>query len=388
MKAPIAGFAGLTDAQLLKFGLFAEGLTLTDRAWIAIRDLTGTESISSADYASTSGVILRLDGDVWVNAPVSRHNSNFVDAPPYRLDFDQGFVVEGAGLISAAALWRQPAFHGTSGPDGSPLNNLVVTHADRVRLSPLRSCAMTCDFCNIPFDDPLSSYRLKPVESAICGIRAAVEDPVQPAGHLLISGGTPKPKDTAALLDTYLQILDMFPQLPVDIMNVPLSGLFDWERLDATGNFREVSINIEIFDREVARRLTPHKFNRGLSFYLREIETAVGALGTGRVRSMLLVGVETMEATLAGVRSITERGGVAVLSPFRPDPGTPMSSHPPPSQSDMLETYLRAEELVGSLGGSLGPGCTPCTHNTLTISGRAGAAVAYPHGHPRLVGAL
>lgn len=378
--------AELTDAQLLKFGLFAEGLALTDRALAAIRDVTGDESISSVDYASTSGVILRLEEDVWVNAPVARHNSNFVGTPPFRLDFDGGFFVEGDGLSSEAALWRQPAFHGTSGPDG-PLNNLVVTHADRARLSPLRSCSMTCDFCNIPFDDPLSSYRLKPVEASIHAIRTALDDPVQPAGHLLISGGTPKPKDTGALLNTYLQILDAFPSVPVDIMNVPLSGLFDWDRLASRSNFGEVSMNLEVFDRDTARRLMPHKFRRGMPFYLGEIETAVRTLGPGRVRSMLLVGLETMESTLEGVRAVTQRGGVAVLSPFRPDPRTPMSNCRPPTRTEMLETYLRAEDMVSSLGGSLGPSCTPCTHNTLTVSGRGGAPVAYSHGHPSLGGA-
>lgn len=377
--------AGLTDAQLLKFGLFAEGLALTDRALTAMRDLTGAESISSVDYASTSGVILRLEDDVWVNAPVARHNSNFVGMPPFRLDFDDGFFVEGDGLASEAGLWRQPAFHGTSGPDGA-LNHLVVTHADRARLSPLRSCSMTCDFCNVPFDDPLSSYRLKPVGASIRAIRTALEDPVQPAGHVLISGGTPKPKDTGALLDIFLEILGAFPSVPVDIMNVPLPGLFDWPRLSASSNFREVSINLEIFDRDIARSLMPHKFGRGVPFYLGAIESAVVALGPGRVRSMLLVGLETMDSTLEGVRAVTERGGIAVLSPFRPDPRTPMSSYRPPTRTEMLQVYLRAEDIVSSLGGSLGPGCTPCTHNTLTISGRGGAPVAYSHGQPRLGG--
>ncbi len=54
-----------------------------------------------------------------------------------------------------------------------------------------------------------------------------------------------------------------------------------------------------------------HKYNQGLAFYLDYIEQAAAALGPGRVRSMLMVGLEPMEMTLAGVAAIAERGGVS-----------------------------------------------------------------------------
>lgn len=371
----------LTEAQRLKFGLFGDGLNITDAARTALGELTENGRLSSADYASTSGLILELDDDTWVNAPIHDYNPNFVIDSPYVLDFTGTFVVEGEGLSSAASIWRQPAFHGTRGPHGD-LNNLVVTHTDRARLSPLRSCAMKCDFCNIPFDDPLAFYRFKPLEAAIHAIQTAIDDPIQPARHLLISGGTPKPKDAEQLGQLYLDVISTFPDFPVDLMNVPIRGLFDWEALDRAGSFREVSINLEIFDRDIAHRLMPHKYNRGMPFYLDEIEAAAHILGEGRVRSMLLVGLEPLSSTLDGVRAIIERGGVPVLSAFRPDPGTPLSETRPPDAEELLYAFLRAEEVATSMGGELGPGCTPCTHNTLTLAGRSSTQAAYPYGHP------
>lgn len=373
--------ASLTQAQRLKFGVLGEGLTVTDRARRMLADLTGGGSLSSADYASTSGMILELDDDTWVNAPINDYNPNFVQDSQYCLDYSDSFVVQGAGLASAASIWRQPAFHGMQGLHGK-FNNLVVTHADRARLSPLRSCAMKCQFCNIPFDDPLQLYRFKPREAAIHAVRTAIDDPIQPARHLLISGGTPKPKDAGQLGQLYLDVIGTFPDLPVDIMNVPIRGLFDWSALDQAGSFREVSINLEIFDRDIAQTIMPHKYHRGMPFYLDEIETAAEALGVGRVRSMLIVGLESLESTLKGVRAIIERGGIPVLSPFRPDPGTPLEDARPPTANELLEAFLRAEELAAEMGGELGPGCTPCTHNTLTLAGRHGTAAAYPHGRP------
>ena len=215
-----------------------------------------------------------------------------------------------------------------------------------------------------------------------CAIQTAIDDPIQPARHLLISGGTPKPKDAEQLGQLYLDVIAAVPDLPVDIMNVPIRGLFDWDALDQAGSFREVSINLEIFDRDIAHVIMPQKYNRGRPFYLDEIETAAEALGAGRVRSMLLVGLEPLSSTLDGVRAIIERGGTPVLSPFRPDPGTPLSDTRPPTTDELLEAFLRAEDVAAEMGSELGPGCTPCTHNTLTLAGRHGTAAPYPHGHP------
>jgi hypothetical protein len=70
-----------TDAQELKFRLLATGLSISAEARRWLADVTHGKSLTSADYASTSGLILELDDDVWVNAPISDHNPNFVRVP-------------------------------------------------------------------------------------------------------------------------------------------------------------------------------------------------------------------------------------------------------------------------------------------------------------------
>ena len=110
-----------------------------------------------------------------------------------------------------------------------------------------------------------------------------------------------------------------------------------------------------------------HKYNQGLDFYLGFIEHAAEVLGPGRVRSMLMVGLEPMEMTLDGVAAIAERGGVPVLSPFRPDPATPLRDRKPAGAAELEQTYLRAVDVAASHGAVLGPDCPPCTHNTLSF---------------------
>jgi len=371
----------LTDAQRLKFRLLSEGVQITAAGEEALHQRIGDRSLSPADYASTSGLILQLEDDVWVNAPIERYNPNFVSATPYFLDTtSDGFVVHGEGFVSTARYWPQPAYHGTHNEYGL-LNNFVVTHGDRARLSPLRGCAMTCTFCNIPYDDPISEYGLKGIEAIVSAARAALDDSLQPARHMLISGGTPKPKDISYIQDVYRTILRTFPTLEVDIMMVPLKDLFDLPGLKSLG-VNELSINIEVYNQGRAKSMMRQKYNQGIGYYLNFIAEAAEVLGVGKVRSMLMVGLEPMEDTLAGVAAIAERGGVPVLSPFRPDPATPLKAMKPPTGAELEETYLRAQEIVRAAGGVLGPDCPPCTHNTLTFAPDNGV---YRHPIPAMI---
>lgn len=372
----------LTQAERLKFILLADGAAVTPSAENALNDIVGGGAWSPDDYASTRGLILRLDDDVWVNVPVERYNANFVPGTTMTIDIGpNGFFVYGQGLESPAAFWPPASFHFRKNADGRPYWHFVVTHGDRARLSPTIGCAMVCDFCNIPFDDTYAG--VKPVAPMLEAIQVALQDERQPGRHLLISGGTPGPKHIPALQHVYESVLQTFPGLAVDIMMVPLPGLFDLPRLDALG-VNEFSINLEVFDEDIAKDVMRHKQRQGRQYYLDFLEEAAETLGAGRVRSMLMVGIESAESTLAGARAILERGCVPVLSPFKPDPVTPMADARPPRAAETLDVFLRATELADRLGGALGPTCPPCTHNTLSFARKNADGAHYDHAMPVL----
>lgn len=366
----------LTPAEILKFSLLADGLTISEPAHRYLADANEGRQLTPADYASTSGVILHLEDDVWVNAPIAEYNPNFVDGSPFVLDVDaDGLFVHGDSLESRARFWLPPIYHGTVGSNSKPLNYYAFTHGDRVRISPIMGCAMTCKFCNIPYED---RYGTKPIEALVEATRRALADPLQPAHHMLISGGTPHEHDIAYLQQAYETILCTFPDLEIDIMMVPIVGLLDLPRLDTLG-VHQFSINIELYNTEIASRLMRQKYGRGLDWYLRFFEQAAEVLGPGRVRSMLLVGLEPIEDTLRGVAAIVQRGAIPVLSPFRPSPSTPLRDVSPPSAETLKEVYLRSLELVSDAGAFLGPDCPPCTHNTLTlVADLPGATYRHP----------
>jgi hypothetical protein len=76
---------------------------------------------------------------------------------------------------------------------------------------------------------------------------------------------------------------------------------------------------------------------------------------------------ELGEETLEAVGELVRRGCDPVLSPFRPDPHTPLRDAPPPTVDFLEEAYDRAMEFVDLQGGALGPRCIPCMHDTLTF---------------------
>lgn len=359
----------LTPPQTAKFELLAHGLTVSTAVDAYISDKLGAPPLTLNDYASTSGVTLVIEGDVWVNAPIAKYNPNMVFAPRHELALD-GTRLLLRNLETRKELAAQfvpvPAYHDQRNGHGQLFTDLVNTHADRARISPVQGCAMRCKFCDIPYEykgeyQPLSIVRL--IEAAA----RAIDDPLQPAQHLLISGGTPGRKDYAYLRQVYRSVISAFEGIGVDIMMVPMPEIVNLDELVDAG-VNELSLNLEIWNQDLAAHIIPEKARQPRTAQLDFIAEAVDRLGPGRVRSILMVGLEDIESTLEGVEALASIGCVPVLSPFRPDPITELGTTPAPSVETMVRAFSESAAIAARHGLKLGPHCVPCSHNTLTLS--------------------
>lgn len=346
-----SGLFGTDSVQRLKLEILADGIELTPSARRRL-SADGTKPLVCREYATTGGLTLRM-GDVFVNAPLDEW---FCDSPKALLIADdRGYRVEWTGVEFRAEVLPLPSYLG-GGVDG------VMTHADRARLSPIEGCACACAFC----DSPHSEYRLRSLDSLLEALKIALAEPVLPARHVLVSGGTPRLEDEVAL-DALFEGLLAASDVPVDIMLMPrrdnsiVDRLRDW---DAHG----LSVNLEVFDTKIAASLTPHKNSRGHDGYADMWDRAVAAFGPGKVRSLLLVGLEPQESVLKGVEFIASHGVDPVLSPFRPAAGTTLAGVRPPSADTMERVYERSLEIADRYGVKLGPRCLPCQHNTIAFS--------------------
>jgi len=354
----------LTSLQKIKLKLFAEGMAISEKARRQLSETFPGGALTMADYASTSGIPMRLPDDIWVNAPIHEYNSNFISNTRNQLDWTgQEYVLHsplGSWPVEPITI---PAFAIENNSQGEPYIHFGLTHTDRVRISPISGCANNCAFCDLP---RRFEYRAKETTLLMETIHTALTDPVLPAKHILISGGTPYDKDTQYLRNLYEEVLAGFPGIPVDIMMLPLQKLFDLKDLKQQG-LNGLSINLELFNDKYRKRLMPEKHAIPKPEWFTFIEQSVEIFGT-EVRSMLMVGLEPLESTLSGVRALAERGCTPVLSPFRPAPGTPLEATPAPTAEYLEEAFLRARDICDKFGMKLGPQCIPCQHNTISFA--------------------
>ena len=356
----------LTPIQLLKIDLMTHGLTIGEAAREELQGVGAVKRpLTLADYASTSGVSMRLDGDNWVNAPIVDFNPNFVTQPAAQLVWEsEGFLVRGGGIDVRAEPVPVPAYHDQLNASGEKYTSYAITHTDRVRISPVQGCAITCQFCDLPYE---YKYATKRVDGLVDSVGCAVRDQRLAAQHVLISGGTPRPEDYPYLNEVYDRTCAAFPGLAVDVMMVPMPGLLDPARLKAAG-VHGLSINLELYSEERAKTVMTGKAKIPRQSVLDFIDGAVNVFGPGRVRSLLMLGLEPLEDTLRGVRCLAERGCDPVLSPFRPDPSTPLKALLPPGTDLLVAAYEAARDIVAEYPEvRLGPRCIPCHHNTLTF---------------------
>jgi radical SAM superfamily enzyme YgiQ (UPF0313 family) len=281
-----------------------------------------------------------LGKDIWVNAPLHDHNPNFVpEAAPHLLDIGEtGYVIHSQGESYPVRPIPVPAYHNERNSSEEPYTSYAITHTDRVRISPIEGCGMVCTFCDLPYQ---FRYRRQRVDGLVGSVARALEDQALPARHVLISGGTPKPEDYDFLRTVYHEVPKSFPGIAVDVMMVPAKGLLNLRELREAG-IHGLSINLEIFNNDISRKMIRPKYDLGRQYYLDFIEEAATEFGRGKVRSLLLVGLEPLEDTLEAVEELVRRGCDPVLSPFRPDPHTPLRNAAPPTVDFLVEAYERA----------------------------------------------
>ena len=358
--------SSFTTEQELKLYLLAQGLQIeaeAERVWT--ERFRGPMSLS--EYASTSGICLFTASGNYINAPFIEAFTKTTEA---RFVFDGEFVIVWRGVRFPVSVIPVPAYHHTTYSDNGveyPYTNIGVTHTDRCRISPIEGCAWVCTFCNLPYE---KRYKKKQKEELLRVVELAKDDSLSPARHVLISGGTPRQEDEPWIDDVYAFIAQNSP-IPVDVM-MPARHDMGYPAWLRSVGVNALSINVEIWNTDRARRITPNKSRQlGREHYLSYIGEAVKAFGIGFVQSLMVFGeaIEPIESTLEGVRALVERGCIPVLSPFRPDFTTPMGKKPPATVEEMRRVYAETLRICDESGTGLKPGprCVPCHHNTVAF---------------------
>ncbi len=350
----------LNEIQSLKIKIMCSGIEITDNAK---KQLKHKYFISLSDFehhSTTSGIILILPENVYVNASFRMNGKEEV-----KLDFiNNVYKILFQEKEIDVQIIPLPSYIHEKTKNGFLYKKFVMIHADRIRVSPIIGCAFKCKYCDIHY----SKYQKIPINILLQGIDMALNDKNIKSRHLLISGGTPFEKDKKYLDDTYFKILDFCNKknIPVDIMLAPRKEKNFLKKLKEKG-VHGLAVNLEIYNIDIAKKINPQKAAISRDFYFKFIKEAVKIFGKGRVRSLLIVGLEPLSETLAGVEKLAKLGCDVVLSPFIPYEETTLADYKAPNEQDLEIIYLKSSKIVNKYGVKLGPRCTPCQHNTLSF---------------------
>ena len=130
----------------------------------------------------------------------------------------------------------------------------------------------------------------------------------------------------------------------------------------------EIGFNIELFDQNTALKYMPGKGKITRQEYFKALEEAVKYWGrTGKVRSLIIVGLESENYLLQGIQELCKIGVMPILSVFRPIPGTDTENIVPPSNHFLRNIYRKGTMICNEFSLHLGPECPSCQNNTLSL---------------------
>lgn len=351
----------ISAVHRIKVSALSRGISVSPGAAEALSE-HGRTPLTIHEYATTGGVTMELPGQVFLNAPFDEPYCADAEA---RLEADEmtgGFRVDFGRDSVPVRMLKLPGYLDALDEKGRRVTDTVMSHGDRLRISIVSGCAYSCGFCDLA----ATKYVKRPEEQFLSAIRIARMDPNLPIKHLLLSGGTTNRSDQPYFESICRAVLES-SDIPVDIMMTPRPEVEVLERLVDWGLFG-FSLNLEIYDPKIAARIIPQKARLGHSTWERSIARATELTGgNGRVRSLLVVGLEPRKETLEGVEFLARLGCDPVLSPFRPSRGTALVSLPPPDVQFLEDIYEASSVIARQYGVLLGPRCIPCQHNTLTF---------------------
>lgn len=356
----------------VKFGLLAEGAVVDDAAR---RRLDNAKQPLRTRSGISGGLDIRLPGGVEVNVPI---DEPFVQSSSYTLSFEDDVLIvrHAAETLCSFEPLLTPEFYGRRTEHGDePMHRIgQMCSSDRLCYGMTGpTCyfwarSRRCQYCSIGKNFSTDSVR-KQADQLLEVLTAAVHDPVLPARHVLLGGGTPPGDDMGALVaaDLCELVKTAFPHVPIYVMiAAPLRDEY-LERLHEAGA-DEIGLNLEFWTDKAWQRYIPGKDRIiGKQRYLSALETCVDLWGPIRTRSILIAGLEPLQATYKAATTLAGMGVMPIVSPFRPLKDTVLQDARGASGVEYVELWQRIDAEIAPLGIPLGPACAPCQNNTLAL---------------------
>lgn len=373
MKSLIPELYGSDDFSrigLLKFEMLADGLRVSPEAQKQIELSKGPIRTRSG---ASGGLDLILPFGIYVNAPILE---SFATKSPLILDIiDNKLVIKrGEDVLTFAELQPIPRYYNLHTSDGLPMKRVgQLCSGDRFCYGMTGTYCWfwkserRCLYCSIGLNKDQDANQ-KTIKQLIEVLGVAISDPVLPAKHILLGGGTPEGDDMGAILASQLcrEIKKVYNTSCYVMISAPLKN--EYIDLLRDSGADELGINLEFYSESAWEQFIPGKNKYiGRKRYFNALEYSVKVFGPINTRSILIVGLEQPENTIEGAVSLAEMGIMPILSPFRPLTGSRLENTRGFSYQMNWDIYQEIHSRISTFGIPTGPTCIPCQNNVLAL---------------------
>lgn len=342
----------------LKISILNQGVRISPNAITAMQKLGYMREgvFQSVDLFFPNGLV--------INAPCK---TEFSELSPYYIEYSGSSYVlmYNDELLTEISFDVVDTYSQRVATNGTLYRQAAFLATDRLRIHHQFRCIFKeqnqgCKFCNIKLKE--GNFSLSDVFEIIDFYLQNVK-----FNHFLIGGGSGSEMKEIQNIVAIAQHIRKQSSKPIYAMCLPpknVSVLYDYKN----AGINEIGFNIEFFDREIAKKLMPGKGAIPLSQYENAFIEAVKIWNSkGNVRSMMVLGLESLDSFYRGVEWLCTLGVMPIISIFRPMRNMYMKDALPICNEKIKKIYDNLLEITAKYNLKPGPSCIYCQNNTLSM---------------------
>ena len=356
LNVPLKSNEDWTDLKSL---LLIQGVKINSIALKAIENLGGVQE------GVFDAVDIKFSNNLVVNCP---QNMPFLNFSPFTLCYSNNKfeLCYFQSKIDNVTIDYRDAIPSSKTHSGLLYSKMIQRNNDRIRIRHNSVCCfkqngLGCIFCHTK-NEKKFYFDIKDIEESFLFYINNIK-----FNRIMIGGASNDRTQEAAYIKEILTFVRKYTDKSIYIMSIPPvdpDDIVQYKKLGAN----EIAFNIEVFDQKIAQKLMPGKGKISRVEYLEMLSKAVDVFGNkGKVRSMLIVGLEPIETFKVGIESLCQIGVSPMLTPFRPMQNTKLECFVP-SHFNECKNYIEAAlKITDKYNIELGPIDISSRNNTFNI---------------------
>ncbi|MEK6645484.1 MAG: radical SAM protein [Candidatus Firestonebacteria bacterium] len=227
-----------------------------------------------------------------------------------------------------------------------------------------------CLFCNLVSTSKTYNSVLKKKETEDIGEVAKEAFSEGSVKHLLLTGGCFNHEKEIELVSGILKSIRYWTgknRIPGTILPSPAKNSDEIKQYFDTG-IQAIGFSMEIWDEKLYQAICPGKYkSMSHDAFVNSISLAVKIFGAGNVYGVFVMGLESKNTFLEGVKELSNIGANVVPFVWSPNPGSKLEGHRAPTSKWFTQTILEAADIVSAskIPSGTQNHCYKCDGNSL-----------------------